>query len=71
MSQNQCDGCNCQIPIEGGIHRAPYPSGSMGCAKRFYTEEFDKKFLINQVTNKPKDVRRKEKEPYRFQRTTG
>lgn len=33
---NQCDGCNSNIPIVNGIHKSPYPSGSMVCQKHKY-----------------------------------
>lgn len=33
---NQCDGCNSKIPIVNGIHKSPYPSGSMVCQKHKY-----------------------------------
>lgn len=35
---NQCDGCNAGYPVENGIHKVPYPSGSMVCQKHIYND---------------------------------
>lgn len=37
--QNQCDGCNCQVPVKDGVHWMPYPSGPIACSKRRYEEK--------------------------------
>lgn len=36
MEVNQCDGCISGHHIIDGIHKAPYPSGSMVCKKHLY-----------------------------------
>lgn len=42
-AKNQCDGCNAGYPIdENGLHRVPYPSGTMVCQKTKYQKGNDK-----------------------------
>lgn len=37
-AMNQCDGCNCQVPVKDGVHWMPYPSGPIVCTKKLYEE---------------------------------
>lgn len=40
MAINQCDGCIAGHPLVGNVHKAPYPSGDMGCqAHRYFDNE--------------------------------
>ena len=38
FEENQCDGCKAGYPIENGIHKVNYPSGSMACQKGKYNK---------------------------------
>jgi hypothetical protein len=38
MEENQCDGCVAGYPIVDGVHKIPYPSGSIACQKEKYNK---------------------------------
>lgn len=40
QGENQCDGCKAGYPVKDGVHKVPYPSGSMVCQAKKYSKLF-------------------------------